>query len=519
MPRVWKRAKDKARRDRPFQVTYRDRVRRGGKWLRVDRTTVGFTDRQESIAYGIRLEDEARKRMLGLIDPADAKRAQQRQRPLSEHIADYRSFLTGKGNTPKHTDETIGIIEEMAEKCGWTLIDEIDTAQASKHLETLAGSKLSARQINKVRGAARSFTKWMFIHGRLRTDPLLSLPVRRETTDRRLTRRALGDAELLALFSAASGSEPFVGRGVGGRGKARMTGPERAMLYRVAVGTGLRANELRSLTRDSFSLAGDSPTVTVPAAYSKRRRTDVQPIAQDLAAELKAYVTGRKPRDRLWDVPHNSAAMLHADMSAAGLAPKDKKGRVVDFHALRHTFITRLARAGIHPKVAQTLARHSTITLTMDTYTHSPTGDETSALAALPLLGGGAGGADGASGAAAAGKGRSAPGSGRRAESGSDEGSSTGTEGAENAARGPQSAQRRAQRAPGSRGQSGAVAGRTSGGIGSSRNARDSKQKPRDVPRGSEEKGGVGFEPTKLAQRICNPLHLSTLAPARRDPG
>ncbi len=39
-------------------------------------------------------------------------------------------------------------------------------------------------------------------------------------------------------------------------------------------------------------------------------------------------------------------------------------------HALRHTFISNLARAGIHPKTAQALARHSTITLTLDRYSH-----------------------------------------------------------------------------------------------------------------------------------------------------
>ena len=41
------------------------------------------------------------------------------------------------------------------------------------------------------------------------------------------------------------------------------------------------------------------------------------------------------------------------------------------FHALRHTFITNLARSGVHPKTAQSLARHSTITLTMDRYSRN----------------------------------------------------------------------------------------------------------------------------------------------------
>jgi hypothetical protein len=48
------------------------------------------------------------------------------------------------------------------------------------------------------------------------------------------------------------------------------------------------------------------------------------------------------------------------------LAYRDDADHVADFHALRHTYISNLASAGVHPKIAQALARHSTITLTMD---------------------------------------------------------------------------------------------------------------------------------------------------------
>ena len=54
------------------------------------------------------------------------------------------------------------------------------------------------------------------------------------------------------------------------------------------------------------------------------------------------------------------------------LAYRNQQAHVADFHALRHTFITNLAESGVHPKLAQELARHSTITLTMDKYTMRP---------------------------------------------------------------------------------------------------------------------------------------------------
>ena len=49
-----------------------------------------------------------------------------------------------------------------------------------------------------------------------------------------------------------------------------------------------------------------------------------------------------------------------------------------------HSFTTSLARGKVHPKVAQALARHSTITLTMDRYRHAVLEDQTEALGALP---------------------------------------------------------------------------------------------------------------------------------------
>ena len=54
-------------------------------------------------------------------------------------------------------------------------------------------------------------------------------------------------------------------------------------------------------------------------------------------------------------------------------------GEYFDFHSLRHTCGAWLAMAGEHPKVIQTVMRHSSITLTMDTYGHLFPGHEADA--------------------------------------------------------------------------------------------------------------------------------------------
>jgi integrase len=71
---------------------------------------------------------------------------------------------------------------------------------------------------------------------------------------------------------------------------------------------------------------------------------------------------------------------------AAGILDRDDTGRVVDFHALRHTYISRLVASGANTKVAQELARHSTPTLTLGRYAHVQLVDQTRALAALPAI-------------------------------------------------------------------------------------------------------------------------------------
>ena len=65
------------------------------------------------------------------------------------------------------------------------------------------------------------------------------------------------------------------------------------------------------------------------------------------------------------------------------LTYKNAFGEVADFHSLRHTFITLVVKRGVDPKTAKELARHSTITLTMDRYSHIGLSDMHSAVERL----------------------------------------------------------------------------------------------------------------------------------------
>lgn len=54
-----------------------------------------------------------------------------------------------------------------------------------------------------------------------------------------------------------------------------------------------------------------------------------------------------------------------------------------NIHSLRHTYATRLLEAGVAPKIVQELLGHSSITITLDTYTHVLPETKTEAIAKL----------------------------------------------------------------------------------------------------------------------------------------
>lgn len=60
-------------------------------------------------------------------------------------------------------------------------------------------------------------------------------------------------------------------------------------------------------------------------------------------------------------------------------------GTTADFHSLRHRFVPDLVNNGVQPKDAMGLARHSSITMTMDRYAHVGIRDTAAAVAKLSL--------------------------------------------------------------------------------------------------------------------------------------
>ena len=240
-----------------------------------------------------------------------------------------------------------------------------------------AGSNgIGPQTFNYYLQAVKQFCTWLVADRRASENPLAHVHAINARLDRRHDRRAFELDELRRLLQTThKGPERF-----------GATGPERSMVYRFAAETGLRAGEVRSLTASSFDF--DRRIVTVRAAYSKGRREDILPLRPETAKELQNFLHSKTPNSPAFQMPsrRNLSSAMQADSADAGIPYVDDAGRYADFHSLRHTTASLLAAAGVHPKVAQAIMRHSDINLTMARYTHVFKGQESSAVAALPDL-------------------------------------------------------------------------------------------------------------------------------------
>jgi site-specific recombinase XerD len=119
----------------------------------------------------------------------------------------------------------------------------------------------------------------------------------------------------------------------------------------------------------------------------RRQRRSLPP--DEFALFLEAARTGKPKRK----VNGEDRAVLYLLAASSGfrcselasLTP-ESFDLASDFHSLRHQYVSNLAAAGAHPKIAQSLARHSTIPLTLDRYTHVGLYDLAASVNSLPAV-------------------------------------------------------------------------------------------------------------------------------------
>jgi integrase len=369
----------------------------------VQRERPGCSDKRETEAMLADALAETAKIRSGYIDTKDAAYRFYETRPLTEHIDAWQANLIAQGSTTKHAEHTsnrfrrlvammLGAKEALIDHrrllpkdrgdVARRIADAIEPARLSnltrdKVQDAIAQFKTagwSLQTCNHYRASAKAFSKWCDESDRTREDVLHGVKGFNAKEDRRHDRRTVSLDELRKLIETASVGEPIQG----------MTGPMRALCYRVAVASGLRYSEIATIKPESFDW--EAPNVTVDAAYTKNGETATLTLPRDLADDLAAFVAPLPAGIPIFPLPVNKGAkMLRRDLARAGIVYEDASGLFFDFHSLRCQTATLADQAGISPRVVQKIMRHSSLELT-GRYTRPRAVDIEAAASMLPSL-------------------------------------------------------------------------------------------------------------------------------------
>ena len=312
----------------------------------------------------------------GIIDPQFVVR----RTCLIDQLDQFRNALLKKEDSKAHVDLTHTRIRKLVTGCGFTVLADVKYTVVDDYLAKRRNGpeKLSRHTSNLYVKAFKQFCNWILRDTPNVISPAKQLSLMNADCDRRRERRAMTGEEVRRLIEVTWG----------GAKHHKLDGQSRAMLYWLAVETGLRRGELSALKGKSCDL-GEDPSVTVEAKHTKNRKKTVQPIRPEFADALQTWFLerGLGPDDELWpQLTRRTAEMLQKDLLAVEIPYVDEHGSYADFHAFRHSYISFLSNGGVLPHIVQQLARHSTVELTLGTYTHTSRTVTRSALDSLPII-------------------------------------------------------------------------------------------------------------------------------------
>ncbi|MCR9245499.1 MAG: tyrosine-type recombinase/integrase [bacterium] len=337
-----------------------------------------YTDKKASEQLLAQRQREAARDEVGLGDPYRVHRA----RPLTEHVEDFLAGIGSRNRTEKHRKLMRSRLLKAFREMKASSISDLDLAAAEVFLGRLmdeAGLAVTTR--DHYATALGQFGTWLYDLDRLPKDPFRRLKAVGKPSDAVLERMALTAEQVKQLVAAAEsrGRDRYHGANPDARPETldhfAWKGWRRGTLYLFVALTGLRKVECRGIRWCDLEL-GEDPWVTPRPQTTKAKRKDPIPLDPMLADRLRQQRreigrrTGRLPAKQaaVFEVPNNIAERVRSDAAHAGIPVVDDEGRRLDFHALRSTFATLVARAGVPMQIARRLIRHVDPKLTAKHY-------------------------------------------------------------------------------------------------------------------------------------------------------
>lgn len=326
------------------------------------RRSTGTTVKQDARTIMLKWENDANNERHGVVVNAATT--------VEALLLEYLDSLGNTGD--KHREMTEQKLRAMITFSSWTKPGQINQHELDACVRQLTYQKSPKSPVKKLAlrtqshyiGAAKSFTKWLTnVRRALPRDPLIAIRKPNFAADRKLIRRSLLHDEWKWLAKT-----------------------EHALLWETAIQTGYRSGEMRRIRPEHLG----KHYIALPAKLTKNKQDAKQYITQSLHDRLAGALPFVVPdEERLAELlrselieARSKASKVSKDkkLNPGFLEPIDPLGHVLDFHALRHTCGAWLVVAGVNLKVVQKVMRHSSITLTLDTYGHLVPGAEQDAI-------------------------------------------------------------------------------------------------------------------------------------------
>ena len=271
----------------------------------------------------------------------DSKIATKRRAKWDDHITDYTAKLRTKGCGQVYIDNCRRCLTILGTDCGWRRIGDADADRFQQYLDERREADTGARTLNNIRSILIGFLDWAVKLGRCDGHKIKAVDRIEESTDRRRVRRALDRDECKRLLHS--------------------TKPDRELVYRLALASGLRRRELillewRDVRLDDPQARG--PYLQLRAEATKSKRADEVPLSDDMARRLRtARPTFTTPTMRVFKrVPMFKA--WKGDLARAGIEYRSDDGRIVGFHSLRVTLGTALEQLQAPRAARHSIMRH-----------------------------------------------------------------------------------------------------------------------------------------------------------------
>jgi integrase len=310
------------------------------------------------------LKDYVRDKQMekaGMIPPEAIRKAAQSD--IQGHLSQYVADLNALNRDIQYVKELNNRVLRLIRDCKWEALRDVtsDSFQCWR-----AKQNRSPKTLNEYLGSMSSFLSWMEKHERIAKNPLKNVQKVQTNGKQTRPRRAFTDDEMGRLLQVAG---------------------KRRVLYLTAVMTGLRRSELKTMDRDDVHLEPKVKYLNVRASTTKNHKQAIMALHPDASNELASLLeTLPKSEQAIFADLMPNMDQFRADLKAAGIEFINAKGLRADFHSLRHTLATNLAKAGTAPRVAMEIMRHSDMRLTAKTYTDAGQLPIADAVLQLPSL-------------------------------------------------------------------------------------------------------------------------------------